>query len=102
MVWLAACRIEGLACASGYYGGQITMFNDERPKCPTMLHFGDKDTYIPLDDVEKIRAAHPDVAIHMYDGADHGFECDERATYDKASRDLARARSLALLAQHMC
>lgn len=101
VVWLAACRIEGLACASGYYGAQVAMFNDEQPKCPTLLHFGEHDPFIPLDDVEKVRAAHPDVAVHVYKGADHGFECDERASYDEASRDLARARSLALFAEHM-
>ncbi len=101
VAWLAACRIEGLSSAIGYYGGQIAMFNDEQPKCPTMLHFGEKDPFIPLDDVEKISAAHSDVAVHVYDGADHGFECDERGSYHEPSRNLARDRSLAFFADNM-
>ena len=50
VAWLAACRLS-LACAVGYYGGHIIEFNDERPRCPTMLHFGERDSFIPMADV---------------------------------------------------
>jgi len=68
---------------------------------PTQLHFGEKDHGIPLSDVETIRAKRPDVEIFVYDGAEHGFNCDQRASYNKASADLARERSLGFLAKHL-
>ncbi|MEX2327436.1 MAG: dienelactone hydrolase family protein, partial [Pseudomonadales bacterium] len=67
---------------------------------PTILHFGNKDAHIPLGDVEQIRDAHPEVAVHVYD-ADHGFSCDHRASYDAAAAKLARQRTLALFSEHI-
>ena len=68
---------------------------------PTQLHFGEKDAGIPLSDVETIRAKRPDVEIHVYPGAQHGFHCDERASYDKASADIAWPRSMGFFAKHL-
>ena len=99
VAWLAACRLD-LACAVGYYGGQIIQFNDERPRCPTMLHFGERDPFIPMTDVEAIRAAHAEVPVHVYD-ADHGFNCEARSSYEPASAATARERTLAFFADHM-
>ncbi len=79
----------------------IVRFADDRPKVPTQLHFGEKDAGIPLTDVETICAKRPDVEIFVYPGAQHGFGCDERASYDKASADIARQRSLAFFATHL-
>ena len=58
-----------------------------------MYHFGEKDPYIPPADIEKIRAADPNGVFHLYP-ADHGFNCDERGSYDAASAQLARERTL--------
>ncbi len=99
VAWLCACRLD-LGCAVGYYGGQIIQFNDERPRCPTMLHFGERDAFIPMTDVEAIAAAHADVPVHVYP-ADHGFNCDLRESYDRESAKLARERTLSFFAEHM-
>jgi len=99
MAWVAACRLD-VAAAVGYYGGQIIQFNDETPKCPTLLHFGETDTTIPPDDVEAIRGAHPDVPIHVYP-AGHGFNCDRRASFHPESSALARIRTLEFFARHL-
>jgi carboxymethylenebutenolidase len=80
LAFLAAARLSGLACAVGYYGGMIAAHTDEKPKVPTILHFGEKDQGIPMTDVEKIKAAQPDVKIYTY-SAGHGFSCDERAAF---------------------
>jgi carboxymethylenebutenolidase len=101
VAYAAATRLSGLDAAIGYYGGAIVRFADEKPKVPTQLHFGEKDSGIPLTDVETIRAKRPDVEILVYPGAQHGFGCDERASYDKASADLAWERSLKFLAAHL-
>jgi carboxymethylenebutenolidase len=98
VAWLAATRL-GLP-AVGYYGGGIAGFANEQPKAPIMLHFGEKDAHIPMTDVEKIRAAHPKVPIHTYK-AGHGFSCDERADFDKASHEAALKRTLAFFAEYV-
>jgi carboxymethylenebutenolidase len=97
----AATQLSGLSAAVGYYGGAIVRFADDKPKVPTQLHFGEKDTGIPLSDVDIIRTKRPDVEIHVYPGAQHGFHCDERASYDKASADIAWSRSLGFLGRHL-
>ena len=101
VAYAAAAKLSGLSVAIGYYGGAIVRFADDKPKVPTQLHFGDKDAGIPLTDVEIIRAKRPDVEIHVYPGAQHGFNCEERASYDKASADIARQRSVDFLGKHL-
>jgi len=97
----AATKLSGLKAAIGYYGGAIVRFADDKPTVPTQLHFGAKDAGIPLSDVETIRAKRPEVEIHVYEGAQHGFNCDERGSYDKASADIAWPRGLEFFAKHL-
>ncbi|HET7809344.1 MAG TPA: dienelactone hydrolase family protein [Steroidobacteraceae bacterium] len=99
LAYLAACELP-VACAVSYYGGQIKDHLDKHPKRPVLYHFGAKDPYIPATDVEKIRAADPGGEFHLYP-ADHGFNCDERASYDAASARQARERTLAFLAAQL-
>jgi carboxymethylenebutenolidase len=101
VAYVAATKLTGLKAAVGYYGGAIVRFADDKPKVPTELHFGEKDSGIPLTDVETIKAKRPEVEVHIYPGAQHGFHCDERASYDKASADIAWPRSLAFFAKHL-
>ena len=101
VAYAAATKLSGLSAAVGYYGGAIVRFADDKPKVPTQLHFGEKDAGIPLSDVEIIRAKRPEVEIHLYPGAQHGFHCDERASYDKASAEIAWPRSLGFFAKHL-
>jgi carboxymethylenebutenolidase len=63
-----------------------------------MLHFGELDHGIPLDQVRAIADAHPEVAVHLYPGADHGFNCDARSTHDARSTAIALGRTLEFLA----
>ena len=100
LAYLAACDLP-VACAVSYYGGQIAKDHlGKSPKRPVMYHFGARDPYIPPSDIEKIRAADPNGTFHVYP-ADHGFNCDERASYDAASAQLARERTLQFLAAQM-
>lgn len=100
LAYLAACQMP-VTCAVSYYGGQIAKENlDQKPKRPVLYHFGEKDPYISSTDVEKIRAADPGGEFHLYP-ADHGFNCDERGSYDAGSAQLARQRTLAFLVRQM-
>jgi carboxymethylenebutenolidase len=95
MAWLSATRLDP-AAAVGYYGGNIANFALENPRCPVMLHFGSLDKHIPREAVEKVHTAHPEVEIFWY-AADHGFNCNDRASYNAAAAKRARERSLEFL-----
>ncbi len=101
VAWRAATQLSGLSAAVGYYGGQIAEFKDEKPKVPVLLHFGETDASIPLADVEKIKAAQPGVPVYVYPGAGHGFSCDHRGSFNKASHELALERTLEFFAKHL-
>ena len=101
IAYAAATKLSGLKAAIGYYGGAVVRFADDRPRVPTQLHFGEKDAGIPLSDVETIKAKRPDVEVFVYPNAQHGFHCDERASYDKTSADIAWPRSMAFFAKHL-
>ena len=90
--YLAGTRLP-VHAAVVYYGGQIIPYVEERANCPMLMHFGRRDQSIPLSDVDRISSAHPDATVHVYD-AEHGFNCDHRASYDEASATLARARTM--------
>lgn len=100
LTWRSACELNGVSAASSYYGGGVANEAGKTPKCPVMMHFGEKDAHIPLSDVDKIRAAQPEVDIHVYP-ADHGFNCDHRASYDEPSARLAKVRTLEFFARHL-
>ncbi|MEA2841873.1 MAG: carboxymethylenebutenolidase [Methylobacteriaceae bacterium] len=100
LAWAAATRLSGISAAVGYYGGGIAGMLNEQPRAPVMLHFGERDKHIPLSDVEKIRAAHPEIPVFVYP-ADHGFNCDERESYDAKSAKEAQARTFAFLAENL-
>ncbi len=100
VAWAAAARLSGLSAAVGYYGGRILAMKDLAPRIPAMLHFGEKDQHIPIAGVKEVAAAHPDVPVHVYP-ADHGFNCDHRATYDAPSAARAWARTLAFFGAHL-
>jgi len=96
LAFASALESDKLACAVGYYGGRIAPIADRKPKCPTMLHFGDEDASIPMADVEAIKAKRPDVEIHVYH-AGHGFNCDMRGAYAPEAAKLAWSRSMAFI-----
>lgn len=100
IAWMAAARIGGLACAVPYYGGGMLEAMDEQPKCPVMAHFGRKDANIPVEGVQKLQAAHPEAQVFLYD-AGHGFNCDQRGSYDAGAARVARERTLEFLRKHL-
>lgn len=99
LVFAAACHLK-LAAGVAYYGGGIVKLLERTPKCPVMFHFGEKDTHIPLADVEKIKKAFPVGHYYVYP-AGHGFNCSERASFDGPSATLALERSLDFFHRHV-
>ena len=68
--------------------------------CPVMTHLSDCDDYVPMDGVAALQKAYPAAAVHIYT-AKHGFNCDERASYDAPSTKLAKERTLTFFTQHL-
>ena len=102
LTWRAACLLDGLAAAVPYYGGGATLPAEiaRQPKVPVMAHFGDQDTHIPMATVEAFGMAHPEVEVHVY-SANHGFNCDQRGSYDEPAARLAKHRTLEFLRKHV-
>ena len=99
--WWAATSTTRFAAASCWYGGGIFAEKEARANCPVQMHFGGKDPHIPLEQVEAIRKEHPEVELWIYDGANHGFGCDERPSFDAKSNDLALTRTLDFFKSHL-
>jgi carboxymethylenebutenolidase len=91
--WVAAARCEGLKAASCFYGRLIVDKLDEAPKIPVMLHYGARDTSIPMDQVERVRAASPHSPLYIYD-AGHGFCRKASHDYDETASTLALSRTV--------
>lgn len=100
VAWLGACE-GGFDAAVGYYGGFIHNFLDKNATCPVMLHYGSEDQGIPMENVDMTRNAKPDVEVHVYDGAGHGFICDHRASYHPDATKAAGERTMAFFGQHL-
>ncbi len=97
--YLAACELP-LACAVVYYG-KVVSYLDRKPRCPVMYHYGTEDQSIPLADVARIRAAYPEAPVYTYEGAGHGFSCEQRSSYDPQAAALARTRTLEFFARYV-
>jgi carboxymethylenebutenolidase len=96
--WLAASELPVDASVM-YYGGGVGRSADRKPNVPVQGHFGMLDSHIPQTDVDKVRV-YPNVEIFTYE-ADHGFNCDERASFEPASAAQARKRAVGFLRAHI-
>jgi carboxymethylenebutenolidase len=106
VTWLAATRGEKYkmrpSCCVAYYPGGIGSVAKEEPSCPVMIHFGAEDSHIGKDQVEAVRAAHPNVEIFVYGGAGHAFNRDaDPNSFHGASAKLARERTLEFLKRNI-
>jgi carboxymethylenebutenolidase len=96
VAWMAACRL-GIEAASCYYPTDMAKQYNDRPRCPVIVHFAERDHVIPREVVDKLKSAQPELPVYLYP-AEHGFNCWHRATtnYDAPSAKLALERTLAL------
>ncbi len=114
MAYLCACETD-VAAAASFYGGGIavpeafgnadTLGRTEKIRGRILCLFGEEDEYIPLDQVEAIRAGLERHEIphetKVYPGVGHGFFCDVRESYDAAAADDAWTRVKTLFAEEL-
>jgi carboxymethylenebutenolidase len=98
--YLAAGQLP-LSCAVVYYG-KVAAYLEQKPRCPVLFHFGAEDHSIPAADVAATRAATsvPSL-VNLYEGAGHGFNCDQRQSYNPQAAALARTRTLEFLGRYL-
>ncbi len=92
--------------AVAYYGGGIQNKLDlaDKIQVPLLMHFGGQDSHIPPEAVQKIAERfedRQDVEIHIYPGAEHGFNCTHRDSYQQRTAALAHGNSLIFLAENL-
>jgi carboxymethylenebutenolidase len=114
VAFLTACLNPAVKAAVPFYGGGIgsarppgkaPLDHAETLSCPVLLFYGEKDAFISLDEVERIKARLAELKrkaeVVVYPGADHGFFCNERASYHAASAKDAWSRLLAFFEKHL-
>lgn len=100
IAWVAADQ-SPIKAAASWYGGQIHQEIARQPKCPVQLHFGTEDFSIPNEAIEDIKTAHPDTPVYVYDGAGHGFNCNDRGSFHEGSAQLAWDRTIEFFGEHL-
>ncbi|MHB2026539.1 MAG: dienelactone hydrolase family protein [Elusimicrobiota bacterium] len=114
--FLAACA-RPLRCAVSFYGGGIAptktaLLNnpgllDRAPKMsgPMMFFWGGKDSHITRDHhrqiADALTIAQKKLVTVEFSAADHGFFCDERASYDHEAAVQAWPMMLNFLSLHL-
>jgi carboxymethylenebutenolidase len=99
LAYISTNRVPGLACAIGYYGRGIEADFREKRKIPTLLHFGEADAAIPLEEIVQFRANRPDVSAFSYPDVGQGFECEGQAGYNATAAQSALERTLFWISQ---
>ena len=104
--YLTACALpDKIAASAPYYGGGIPIDRTASLKAPVLAFFGEDDPFIPLDQVEKLRAEAKrlgkNVEIVVYPKAPHGFFCNERDSYRPDAAKDAWERTKAFFAKHL-
>lgn len=89
-----------------YYGGGIQNSLDraEEIKVPMLMHFGSADSHIPIEAVKSIAERFDDndqVEIHVYPGAEHGFNCNHRESYQQRASAQAHGNTLLFLGEQL-
>jgi carboxymethylenebutenolidase len=97
---------KGPDAAVSYYGSGVHgMLNlADRIECPIMFHYGERDPFIPTDQIDEVEAAmagRSTVEFHRYD-AGHAFSnWDAPSMYNQPAADVAWARTLDFFSRHL-
>ena len=117
VAFYAAAKVPGITASAVYYGGGIIPREGSPAGSPNLLDdaanisgpmigfFGDQDQAIPVEHVKEIEGTlkqlGKDAQITLYEGAGHGFFCDERGSYHEASAKDAWPKTLDFFAKNL-
>jgi carboxymethylenebutenolidase len=92
-----ATQIPDLAAAVPFYGGQPKAEDVPKIKAPLLIHYAGADERInagwPAYETA-LKASNVRYTMHMYPGAQHGFNNDTTPRYDEAAAKLAWQRTV--------
>jgi carboxymethylenebutenolidase len=103
----AACTVSP-DCAISYYGSGIAGMLDEHAdniSCPTLIHFGGDDPYLPREDADAVAERfagvdHVDVLVQA--GAGHAFDNDINPVFSNPEAAAAAwTETTSFLAEHL-
>jgi carboxymethylenebutenolidase len=114
ITWLYAAHNPNIKAGVAWYGrlvGEATPNQPRHPidiaptlKAPVLGLYGAKDTGIPLESIEKMKAAlakgSSKSTFHIYQDAGHAFHADYRPSYVEADAKDGFARALAWFKAH--
>ncbi len=114
VVWLYAAHNPKIKAGAAWYGRVVGQPSDLQPKhpidmaasltVPVLGLYGGKDQGIPLESLDKMRAAlkpgKSKSEIIVYPNAQHGFNADYRPSYGKADAEEAWGKMLAWFKKH--
>lgn len=99
---LASRSPGSIAAAVAYYPSQaVQLLTDDVPGVALLVHLGDRDPRVTVEDGQTLMARWPDATFHRYQSAGHGFNCDQRPDFDPEASAVALSRSVAFLTEHL-
>jgi carboxymethylenebutenolidase len=117
ITFLSACHLPIKAAVPFYGGGigRVMMPGEKTPHPPIddaagitgalLVFYGAEDSFIPMDEValvqKKLKDLGKNAEVVVYEGAGHGFFCDERESYNKQAAEDSWKRLLAFFDQHL-
>jgi len=113
ITFLAACKLPSdIQAAVTFYGGGIADDSPRAPlnfaadlQAPILCFFGETDPYIPLSQVKRIedtlRTLGKSFEVKIYTSAEHGFFCDDRASYDPDAANDAWEKTKSWFAKYL-
>ncbi len=104
LAWAVAANGQPSCCVSYYGSGVPSMLGMvEQISCPTLLHFGNADAYIPNEGVEALSAAiagHQRFTINV-EAAGHAFDNHEAPMFwNEPAAKAAWAKTMSFLTAH--
>lgn len=95
-------------CAISYYGSGVAGMLDQHADnivCPTLIHFGGDDPYLPAEDAESVAVRFADVdhvQVLVHPGAGHAFDNDNNPMFSNPEAAAAAwTATAAFLAEHL-
>lgn len=94
--WTAAANLP-FDAQIAFYGSHIHERLSQRPMCPSQLHYGSSDHVVSTGQQKQIAACHPEVEMHLYEGAGHAFMNPEQEYYAPDAAALAWRRAISFV-----
>jgi carboxymethylenebutenolidase len=101
---MLATRLPSLAAAAPFYGGAPAVEDVPKIKAQLLIQLAGEDARVnagwPAYETA-LEAAGIPYTMHMYEGAQHGFNNDTTPRYDEKSATLAWERTVAFFNAHL-